>query len=88
MNLSRHLTKALMDALNPSQQQSIARNFVDWLYADRSEDDREEKANRLAPRLKECISKGEIDLRLVLLQHLKQLLLMPSIFRRPSDLKL
>jgi hypothetical protein len=63
-----------MYALHPNLQRAIVRNFVDWLYADWSKADREEKASRLAPRLKECISECEIDLRLVLYSYLKQLL--------------
>lgn len=73
MDLKRRLTRSLMAALPRDEQIAMVQDFVDWLYADLSPAERKVKAGRIAPRLIEWISNGEIGLPLVLLQHFKRL---------------
>lgn len=73
MNLKRQITHALMAALPAVDRQRLVNDFVDWLYADLPPDDRQHKAERLAPRLLEWMAESSVGLWLVLFQHLMRL---------------
>lgn len=72
MGLKRRLTRFLMAALSPREQIAMVMDFVDWFYADLSPAERKIKAGRIAPRLIEWMTNGDIGLPLLLLQHFKR----------------
>lgn len=81
MKLKQEFTRILWAMLPLDQQQVLVYDFLDWLYADLSPAQRQEKANLLAPRLIKRLEMGEIGLPLVLFQHFKSLSLSASVIR-------
>jgi hypothetical protein len=73
MRLKERLTRALMAGLPLNEQQTMVRDFVDWLYADLPSPERREKAGRLEPRVIEWICEGKMGLWLLLCQHFRRL---------------
>jgi hypothetical protein len=73
MNVKGRLTCTLMAALPHNEQQAMVRDFMDWPYADLPPAERQEKGERLSPRLIEWISEGKTGLWLVFYQYLKRL---------------
>ena len=73
MEIKKALTRALMNRLPDDEQVRMAADVVAWLYADLSPAQRQDKIEKVAPRLLERIRAGRIGLRLVVYYHLLRL---------------
>lgn len=73
MNMKGLLTKTLLAALPPDEQEIMIRDFVAWLFPELTPAERQKKVERVAPRLLGWISEGEFGLWLVVLQHVRRL---------------
>jgi hypothetical protein len=73
MEIKKALTRALMNRLPDDEQVRMAADVVAWLYADLSPTQRQEKIEKLAPRLLERIRAGQLGLLLVVYYHLLRL---------------
>jgi hypothetical protein len=73
MAIKEALTRALLNWLPVDEQERMAADVVAWLYADLPPAQRQEKIEKLAPRLLERIRAGHIGLLLVVYYHLLRL---------------
>jgi hypothetical protein len=73
MEIKEALTRALLNWLPADEQERMAADVIAWLYADLPTVQRQEKIEKLAPRLLERIRAGRIGLRLVVYYHLLRL---------------
>jgi hypothetical protein len=73
MGIKQALTRVLMDRLPVDEQERMAADVIAWLCADMPTVQRQEKIEKLAPRLLERIRAGHIGLRLVVYYHLLRL---------------
>jgi hypothetical protein len=73
MGIKQALTRVLMDWLPSDNQARMAADLIAWLFADLSPVERQEKIERLGPRLIEMMGKGRFGLLLVIYYHLLRL---------------
>jgi hypothetical protein len=70
MEIKKALTRALLNWLPADEQARMAADVVAWLCADLPPAQRQEKIEKLRPRLLERIRDGQFGLRLVVYYHL------------------
>lgn len=87
MKLRRKLICTLWIALPVGEQKIMVNDFLDWLYAELLPNERLRKIERLAPRLIEWISEGNMGLSLLIYQHLKRLPFVSTMIRWTSEAK-
>jgi hypothetical protein len=73
MAIKKALTRALLNWLPVEQQVRMAADVVAWLCADLPAAQRQEKIEKLGPRLLKRIRDGQFGLRLVVYYHLLRL---------------
>jgi hypothetical protein len=73
MEIKRALIRALMNWLPAEQQERMASDVVAWLCADMTTAQRQEKVEKLTPRLLKRIRAGRLGLPLVIYYHLVRL---------------
>jgi hypothetical protein len=73
MPIKKALTRALLNWLPVDEQERMAADVVAWLCADMTAVQRQEKIEKLAPRLLERIRAGQLGLRLVVYYHVLRL---------------
>ena len=73
MEIMKALTRALLNRLPAGEQERMAADVVAWLCADLPARQRQEKIEKLGPRLLERIRAGQLGLRLVVYYHLLRL---------------
>ena len=73
MEINGALTRLLLNWLPVDEQERMAANVVAWLCADIPTAQRQEKIEKLGPRLLERIRDGQFGLRLVVYYHLLRL---------------
>ena len=73
MEIKGALIRALMNWLPAEQQERMASDVVAWLCADLTAARRQEKVEKLTPRLLKRIRAGRLGLRLVIYYHLMRL---------------
>lgn len=87
MKFKRKFIRTLWVALPPVARKDMVNDFLEWLYADLLPSERRKKVERHAPRLGEWISKGDIDLSLMVYQHLKRMPWVSSLIRWAGEPK-
>jgi hypothetical protein len=70
MAIKKALTRILLDWLPVDEQERMAADVVGWLCADMPTAQRQEKIEKLGPRLLKRIRAGQFGLRLVVYYHL------------------
>jgi hypothetical protein len=73
MGFKKTLIRALLDRLPVEEQERMAADVVAWLCAELPSFQRQEKIEKLAPRLLKRIRAGQLGLRLVAYYHLSRL---------------
>jgi hypothetical protein len=73
MEIKKALTRTLLNWLPADAQARMAADVVAWLCADLPPAQRQEKIEKLRPRLLERIRDGQFGLRLVVYYHLLRL---------------
>jgi hypothetical protein len=73
MEIKKALTRALLNWLPADEQERMAADVVAWLCADLPLGQRQEKIEKLGPRLLMRIRAGQFGLRLVVYYHLLRL---------------
>jgi hypothetical protein len=73
MGIKSALTRALLNWLPVDEQERMAADVVAWLCADLPTAQRQEKIEKLGPRLLKRIRDGQFGLRLVVYYHLLRL---------------
>ena len=73
MAIKKSLTRILLDWLPVDEQERMASDVVGWLCADMPTAQRQEKIEKLGPRLLKRIRAGQFGLRLVIYYHLLRL---------------
>jgi len=70
MRAKNELTRMLLDLLPPEDQARMARDVILWLCADLQPAERQQKVEKLAPRLLARIRQGQLGLKLIVYYHL------------------
>jgi hypothetical protein len=73
MEIKKALTRALLNWLPVDEQERMAADVVAWLCADLPTAQRQEKIEKLGPRLLKRLRAGQFGLRLVVYYHLLRL---------------
>jgi hypothetical protein len=73
MGIKVALTRALLNGLPTDEQERMAADVVAWLCTDMPTAQRQEKIEKLGPRLLQRIRDGQFGLRLVVYYHLLRL---------------
>ena len=73
MEIKEALTRALLNWLPVDEQERMAADVVAWLCADLPAAQRQQKIEKLGPRLLKRIRAGQLGLRLVVYYHLLRL---------------
>jgi hypothetical protein len=73
MEIKEALTRALLNWLPVDEQERMAADVVAWLCADLPAAQRQQKIEKLGPRLLKRIHAGQLGLRLVVYYHLLRL---------------
>lgn len=73
MEIKEALIRALINWLPVHEQERMAADVVAWLCADLTAARRQEKVEKLAPRLLKRMRAGQLGLRLVIYYHLMRL---------------
>ena len=70
MDIKRRLIRNLVDRLPPDDQERMVADVIAWLFAELQPAERQEKIQRLGPRLLEMIKQGRLGLPLLIYYHL------------------
>ncbi len=70
MNIKRRLIRNLLHRLPPDDQERMVADVIAWLYAELLPAERQEKIQRLGPRLLAMIQQGRLGLPLLIYYHL------------------
>jgi hypothetical protein len=73
MEIKQALIRALVNWLPADEQERMAADVVAWLCADMTAARRQEKVEKLAPRLLKRMRAGQLGLQLVIYYHLMRL---------------